>query len=129
MSHHWLQPVAEELQEIVDQTALGRVSRGHGLKDMRMADLLDPPKSVLLLHTVDGGLNGCIRGPIPFRKGFLNLADGAGTLRPEHLHYRELQLGKFWRSHKFRSIWVMLLYEFVFCKPFPGSSARIVNPV
>src|SRR5215467_3659888 len=85
---------------------------------MRMADLLDPPKSVLLLHTVDGRLNRCIRGAVPFRKGFLNLADGAGTLGPQHLHYRELQLGKSWRGHKFRSIWVMLLYECVFCKPF-----------
>src|SRR5215471_11506639 len=95
---------------------------------MCMADLLDPPKSVLLLHTVDGRLNRCVRGTIPFRKGFLNLADGARTPGPQHFHYRELQLGKSWRRHKFRSIWVMLLYWFVFGKPlFFGSSEEIVG--
>src|SRR5215831_4487322 len=85
---------------------------------MRVADLLDPPKSSLLLHTVDSRLNRCIRGTVPFRKGFLNLTDGAGTLGPQHFHYRELKLGKSWRGHKFRSIWVMLLYKFVFWQAF-----------
>ncbi len=55
----------------------------HGLKQMRVADLLDPTNRAFFFQAVDHGLNRGVRRPVLLREAFLNLPHGAGSQVPQ----------------------------------------------
>ncbi len=83
MGHDGLGAAAEEIQEVVDEAALGLGPRDGGFEDVGIADAFGDARGFLLFEPVDGGLDGGVGRAILLGEGFLDFADGAGPAGPE----------------------------------------------
>src|SRR5581483_1833445 len=94
--HDRLRAVVEEGEQLVDETAMGRLARDRGLEDVRVADLLRPPDRAFGFQPVDDGLHRRVRGAAPRREGLLDFANGKASGVPEGFENTELEAAQPW---------------------------------
>src|SRR5262245_32006519 len=92
MCHHGLGPTAKQVQQVVDQSALRGITGDRGLENIGVADPLYATESLLAFQAVDRGLNRREGGSAALGERLMDLANGAGTLRPQRLHDPKFEL-------------------------------------
>src|SRR5262245_45460215 len=97
MRHYRLHLPAEQPEHLVKHPAPGVVTSDGRIEDVGVADSHDDLDGLFpLQQPIDRRLNRGVCRPPRFRKGFLNLADGAWAAAPKNLHDPELEPGQFW---------------------------------
>src|SRR5688572_33339651 len=81
----------KEREQVIDQARVRLIAGNGGLEDVRGADPLHAPERLFLLQPVDHRPYGSECRSSLLGQGLVDLANGTGAARPEHLHDAELE--------------------------------------